>query len=205
MSRRACFRSSHVDQRAGAVFRDPGAGRAGRHRRRPVRPAVVRGGRGIDAYAIGTISCNIGDTPLLWQANNPNHPVIGQNVFRLANGRFEHIGQAWLKHGFTALTGNLCSTCQNPGTGSLLGVGCSDPYSGGLNGSQGNLGPKSEVNAYTGAFTYPYVLQPTGNATTRARLQCLSTDVDPATNAGGDCITWRGITSRLTTRRPETR
>ncbi len=139
---------------------------------------------GIDAYAIGTISCNIGDVDLLWIPNTNQHPVIGQNLFRLRNGRFEQIGQAWLKHGFAALTQNLCATCQDPGTSTLLGVGCSDPYSGGLNGSQGGLGPKSEVNAFTGAFAYPYGMSPTGNNTIRGRLQALTADVDPAQNSG---------------------
>ena len=91
---------------------------------------------GINAYAIGTTSCNIGTTPLQWVASTNQHPVIGQNLYRVKNGRFEQIGISWLKHGFTALAQSLCATCQNPGTGSLLGVNCSDPYVASLNGSQ---------------------------------------------------------------------
>src|SRR5512134_408606 len=54
-----------------------------------------------DAYAVGTTSCNKGNVPLNWFTGGTDnrHPVIGQNLFRLHNGRFEHIGQAWLKHG----------------------------------------------------------------------------------------------------------
>ena len=40
--------------------------------------------------------------------------------------------------------------------GSALGVGCSDPYGSGLNGSQNGLGPRYEVNPHTGVFPYPY-------------------------------------------------
>ena len=63
---------------------------------------------GIEALAVGTTSCNIGDEELLWSAGTTDHPVIGQNLFRLKDGRFEHIGQSWLKHGFTALQLDAC-------------------------------------------------------------------------------------------------
>lgn len=109
----------------------------------------------IAAYAIGTTSCNIGDVPLNWFANSTRHPVIAQNVYVLHNDRMRQIGMSWLKHGFTALQQTLCSTC-SPTAGTTLGVGCSDPYSAGLNGSQNGLGPRSEVNAATGQFLWPY-------------------------------------------------
>ena len=35
---------------------------------------------GYDAYSIGTVSCNVGDEPLLWISNNNQHPVIGQSM-----------------------------------------------------------------------------------------------------------------------------
>lgn len=129
------------------------------------------------SYAVGTTSCNIGDQPLLWISNTNQHPVISGNMYRLLNGRFEQIGQSWLKHGFTALQGTVCDTC--PGRwpdGSRLGVGCSDPYSSGLNGSQGGLGPKSEVNAANGAFTYPWINR--GDATTALGKRLVVNDAD---------------------------
>jgi hypothetical protein len=136
---------------------------------------------GIYAYSVGTDSCNIGNQELQWVANNPNHPVIGQNVYRLNDGRFQQIGQGWLKHGFTALQQNLCCACQSSGTGARLGVGCSDPYGSGLNGSQSGLGPRSEVNATTGAFLYPFGTQgQTGNAIYK-RVQVDGADIN-ATN-----------------------
>ena len=135
---------------------------------------------GIRAYAIGTYSCNIGPSPLRWESGNQFHPVISQNMYRLLNGRFEHVGQSWLKHGFCALQGNLCSSCTPGGSCPALYPGCSDPYSGGLNGTQSGLGPKSEVNAASGVFTYPYVLQGTGDATLKKRLQVADADMGNA-------------------------
>jgi hypothetical protein len=131
---------------------------------------------GIDAYSMATTSCNIGDTNLLWNAFPANtHPAITQTMYRFrtvnGTGRFEMIGQSWLKHGFTALTGNVCCTCNSPGSGSLLGVGCSDPYTASRNASQGGLGPKWQVNAHTGFF-------PTGG---------------PATGTGGSGSVYRRL------------
>ncbi len=110
----------------------------------------------IEAFTIGTSSCNVGNANLQWVSNTNQHPVIGQNMFRMRNGRFEQIGQAWLKHGFLALTENICGCGCNGQGGSVLGVGCSDPYDSGLNGSQGGMGPKFQVNAFNGAFTMPW-------------------------------------------------
>lgn len=135
---------------------------------------------GLRAYSIGTTSCNLGDTPLNWISNTAEHPVIGQGIYRLSNGRFEQLGQSWLKHGFTALQGTVCSACTAYPNGTHLGVGCSDPYGSGLNGSQGNLGPKSEVNAATGVYTYPYINQGTGSGNLFKRTQVLDSEMGTA-------------------------
>jgi len=137
---------------------------------------------GMYAYSIGTDSCNVGDTELNWFANNNQHPVIGQNIYRLKDGRFQQLGQSWLKHGFTALQLNLCCSCQSSGTGTRLGVGCSDPYGAGLNGSQGGLGPRSEVNATTGAFLYPFGAQGASGDSIYKRCQVPGADIDPTLN-----------------------
>src|SRR5438128_2716700 len=65
----------------------------------------------VAGYTVGTNSCNIGDQVLPWIANSNSHPVIGQNVYRLKNGRFEQIGMSWVKHGWGASSDNLCCTC----------------------------------------------------------------------------------------------
>lgn len=137
----------------------------------------------IDAISIGTTSCNVGDTPLLWQSSNPNHPVIGQHLYRIWNGRLDMIGQSWLKHGFVTINNGICGNCSGP-TGAQLYPECSDPYGSGLNGSQSGLGPKFEVNAHTGAFAYPFNGQgATGNSTFK-RLQFDVSDVNPSTYSG---------------------
>jgi hypothetical protein len=134
----------------------------------------------VDAFCIGTTSCNIGDQNLLWIASNNQHPVIGQTLYKLKNGVLEQIGQSWLKHGFTALTQNACGCgCSGQG-GSVLGIGCSDPYCCGLNGQQSNLGPKWQVNAFTGIYNYPPA-NPTWSGTIARRLQVKVTDLEPST------------------------
>ncbi|MBI1854178.1 MAG: HYR domain-containing protein, partial [Planctomycetes bacterium] len=148
---------------------------------------IIRHGRdatlGITAYSVETTSCNIGTQNVLWISNNNQHPVIGQDLYRLKNGRFEEIGQSWLKHGFFALSSGWCFTDCQPTDGSSLGVHCSDAYSASLNGTQNNLGPKWQVNAATGVYPYPPA-NPSTPATIGRRLQAHDADIDPAQNSG---------------------
>ncbi len=153
------------------------------------------GGAPTAAFAIGTTSCNVGSAELSWFAGTNNKPVIGQSVYRLKDGRFEQVGIGWLKHGFFALAENACGTCQVPANfGNFLGLNCSDPYVAGLNGDQGNIGPRFEVNPYTGFYPWPYTLVPaqtnnpaTGaneNAILAGRINVLHSDLDAAVNVG---------------------
>ena len=148
--------------------------------------SVVVSGQTIMAYAIGTTSCNIGDQLLDWFASPDNrHPFIPQNLYRIKNGRVEQIGAGWGKHGYTALQGSLCGACSPAPSGTWLGIGCSDPYSAGLNGSQSALGCRSEINAATGVFPgTPNAGMPTAPATIGRRIQVNSVDLDPAQNQG---------------------
>ncbi len=108
--------------------------------------------------AVGTTSCNFGTVNLNWfQMPNVDHPVIPQNLYRVSGGadnteRFEQIGQSWLKHAFAAASGNLCGFGCNGVGGTMLGVGCSDPYGSGLNAGQTGLGSRAWVNPFTGAY-----------------------------------------------------
>lgn len=140
-----------------------------------------------EACSVGTTSCNLGNAPLSWQSSGVNHPVIGQNMFRLKNvngtRRFEQLGYSWLKHGFFALSDNACcATCFGT-DGSTLGVGCSDPYSSGRNGGQSSLGPKYPVNATTGVHSH--VSSPGFSGSTARRLRVPIVDLE-ASNGSGD-------------------
>ena len=151
------------------------------------------GGVSFMAYAFGTTSCNVGTEVLRWWDGTSFHPVIPQNAYRIMGGRIEQIGVGWMKHGFCALQENLCGTCQPGGAGcgspqSTLGVGCSDPYTSGLNGQQSGLGPRYEVNVSTGYFpptgstTWPSI--PSGQGSIARRVQIRADDLNPSLNTG---------------------
>jgi hypothetical protein len=111
-------------------------------------------------YAVGTDSWNIGDIPVEWQTSNQLHPVIGQQMYRWKGGRFEQIGFSWLKHGFASTNSggfpDIGACDSPPNGGAQLGVNCSDLYGSSLNGSHSYLGPRFDVNATTGVYTYPW-------------------------------------------------
>lgn len=136
---------------------------------------------GIAAYSFATTSCNIGNQQVIWQSSGTAHPVIGQNIFRLKNGRFEQLGQSWLKHGFCAVNETTCGSCQGTPC-STLGIGCADTYWGTLNDGSGG-GPKWPINAATGAHTHAGG-SPTGPTAIRGRLQIPVDDMTPALNTG---------------------
>lgn len=127
----------------------------------------------ITAFSVGTISCNIGNANAIWirdSAPGNRHPVIGAQIYRMSsvNGanQFNMLGLNWLKHGFCAADASNCSQLTSPsgtlasnGSCDWLGPFATDTYSASLNGSQSNLGPRSEINPWTGAYPYPYILQ----------------------------------------------
>ena len=145
---------------------------------------------GISAYSLWTTAGNLGDSVISWAPDTNQHPVIATELYRLKNGRMEQIGMCWLKHGMGADQNPFCSC--TPGSDTALGVGCSDTYSAIGNGSQsgttyngmliGGLGPRSEMNAFTGAFIYPYTTQGQSGDAIYKRLQVHLSDLDPAQN-----------------------
>jgi len=137
---------------------------------------------GIGGYSIATQSCNYGDEEADWWGGTNDSPIIMQNIFRLKNDRFEQIGmQAFMKHSFCALSESGCGNCQATNC-NTLGVGCADTYWAGLN-SSGNA-PRSDINAHTGYYPYPFTHSPSGPSSIKGNLQIANVDVDPAQNAG---------------------
>jgi len=150
---------------------------------------------GLTSYSVGTTSCNIGDEWLDWFDGEVRHPVIAQDMFKWepfsvgdANGRFKQLGQSWLKHGFFALSNNICCPACNSTNGQHLGIGCADPYGASLNGSFSELGPRSEVNGATGFFyQYPHS-SPSGSTTLRGRIVVDNTELDQTNAVNADSI-----------------
>ncbi|MBL8859049.1 MAG: hypothetical protein JNL28_11120 [Planctomycetes bacterium] len=154
----------------------------------------------ITGYSVTTVSCNIGTTDAIWidcTTGGPTcnqHPVIGTQFYRFKTvagaTRFEQIGLSWLKHGFCAADASNCGQTPTPnGSCDWLGLWSTDTYSASLNGQQSNLGPRSEIQAWSGVYPYPYVLnwQSTGNAIYK-RTQVENADMDPALNAGASYL-----------------
>ena len=143
---------------------------------------------GIRAFSIGSTSCNVGDQPVEWmEGSSGRHAVITQNVFRLLDGRFEHIGQSWVKHTHCGLNSRSCGTCKETDC-DTLGIGCADTYWAALD--DGRSSTKSRINpqgfgitegianTHIGPDRHP---GPTGDSTTRGRLQIQDSDI----TAGG--------------------
>ena len=137
----------------------------------------------IRAYSVGTTACNIGTSVAEWIDNDPRHPVISVTMWKYDDEteRLTQLGITQVKHSFASLQGSVCQPCQPGGDFSHLGVGCSDPYGPGLNGSQADLGPRTEVNPYTGFFVYPYTgINQTGNNIFK-RIQVAQSDIADST------------------------
>ena len=133
--------------------------------------------------------CNAGTSDLDWlTAPNPNHPFMNFNLYRLKDGRLMQIGQSSAKHALGAAQNNACGFGCSPYPNSdRLGVGCSDTYSAQFNAnSQQWMGPRSEINPWTGAWTYngSYISTPHNHDSIDHRLQVHDDDLDPAQNAG---------------------
>ena len=121
----------------------------------------------IHGYSFGVTYCNIGDTPASVVDGTAEHPVLSMGMYSYdpSTMRFTMIGISHVEHQFAALPGNVCGECTPSGNFQQLGIGCSTVTSAGLMGAQGDLGPRSEVDAYYSAFSYPFTgINQNGNA-----------------------------------------
>jgi hypothetical protein len=136
-----------------------------------------------DAIALGAQVCNMGSVSIAYSGCPSSHPVFGGNLYKYStvNGaaRFEQIGQSWLKHTAVVAASNACG-CTCGGTGTGLRPGCSDLYSSGFQVNQGALGPRYQINAFTGQ--YP-LCPPHPSGGNFGKLEFLLTD--GAVTAGG--------------------
>ncbi|MBL4697754.1 MAG: hypothetical protein JKX70_02865 [Phycisphaerales bacterium] len=133
------------------------------------------------AYSFGTTVCNIGDEPLDWVANTNQHPLISQTLYKLKDHQITQIGIGFVRHTIIPLQSNACNLVCTPAAGfESLGAGCSSANASSVNGAQTQMGPRSEVDAFTGDFPYPFTsIGQTGDAIYK-RLQVDLADVsDP--------------------------
>jgi hypothetical protein len=148
----------------------------------------------LNGLSIATTSYNAGDENLLWYSpysgTTPElHPMITYNLYRMTDDgrRVEQIGVSWIKHGFLATNTGECeqrNAC-NGSFGSELSPDCSDTYGSSLNRSLSYLGPRYEVNPWTGAWTQPGSILATNEPIQSSvdRLMIVhDDDFDPALN-----------------------
>lgn len=111
-------------------------------------------GSGFVGMSMATTSCNPGTINVPWrQAMDLRHPFIAFMAVRELNGRLYQISdRSYVKHGFYALSSSQCTPCTYPSDGTWLGIGCSDTYSTGNNGSNYSLAPPDEIDPWTGVW-----------------------------------------------------
>ena len=141
-----------------------------------------------------SVCCNHGDEPLDWHGNpSPLHPFMVFNLYRVSEDRIIQVGSSWAKHApGPATTANACGFgCIVPSDPYTLGVGCSDIYSAGYNGTQSVLGPRSEIDPWSGSYDYDTSILngPLGSVTpVDRRLRIHDVDLDPAANPDSDLV-----------------
>lgn len=138
----------------------------------------------IVGLALGTTSWNIGGRDMIWLQNpDEEHPMITWNMYRLKNDRFEQIGMSHVKHGFFALGNTQCGgvACHyepGHGAGDWLGQNCTDTYDPNLNAGQSGLGPRYEINAWTGGYTFAGSHLSSGHSHNAIQHRCQVHDAD---------------------------
>jgi hypothetical protein len=120
--------------------------------------------------------------------NNDQHPFLNWAIYREIDGRFEQLGVSGIKHAFLTINSNCTINC---GSSHILWLGCEDVYGTGNNDSSFALGPRAEIEAFTGvwencgSFFDPMPCtgshQQSSNGTDENRLSVYTADLtDPA-------------------------
>lgn len=139
-------------------------------------------------YSYASYTHNIGTASLRWNSGGNNGgPVMAMNLYRLHGGRLEQIGQGFAKYACCVANGTSCnvpgvSPACSAGPSSTLHPGCTDSYGASYNGGWTRLGPRSGINAFTGAVT-PVVSGSSSDVTWR-RVRVLESDMSTANFPG---------------------
>ncbi len=155
---------------------------------------VMVGREGSQAsFGSESVMCNGGTEPLDWFANpDPRHPMMAFNIFRLDSDRLIQIGGSWIKHGWSSAQADACGFGCNPSpTSTYTGVGCSDTYGAAGNAAQINMGPRSEIDPWSGGFVYEgsYLQSDAGPwDQVEQRLTVEDDDLDPTLHPGSTWI-----------------
>ena len=147
---------------------------------------------GVLSYNFTTTIKNASGAAAAIGATNGAHPVLGQSMYRILDGRIEQIGQGMAKHRVQPFL-NL-GGCGDPLAGNgALSAGCTDTYGAyyvdyGPDGiGYDEDGPKYQVNPTTGALELPILYPPCaawnlGDAVSHIEVDAL--DIDPFINDG---------------------
>ncbi len=115
-------------------------------------------GNGNFVFAPNATLKNVGEADVAWYGkftgnydpyNNSQHPFLFWSAYREVDGRFEQIGLSGIKHAFYTLNTNCTYNC---GNNHILYKGCEDVYSVSNNDGGSYLGPKEELEAFTGIW-----------------------------------------------------
>lgn len=101
---------------------------------------------------------NVGPADVPWHSaftppqppfDNDQHPFLNWSMYREIDGRFEQMGTSGVKHAFLTINSNCDLNC---GDSHILWPGCEDVYGVGTNDSDFVLGPRQEINAFSGTW-----------------------------------------------------
>lgn len=77
------------------------------------------------------------------------HPYLVWNMYREIDGRFEQIGVSGVKHAFLTINSSCLINC---GSSHILWPGCEDVYGVSNNDSASHLGPRENIEAFSGIW-----------------------------------------------------